>query len=104
MARTTVGKLISIKNTESLPTTMVDRFFIVKEILERGITMNVKLNGKEIEIDTDFTLYQLASERVKNLDVIVIEYNGKILEKDVWNETVLKENDKIEIIRFVGGG
>lgn len=40
---------------------------------------------------------------IKN-SMIAIEINGKIISKSEWNREILKENDKIEIIRFVGGG
>lgn len=40
---------------------------------------------------------------IKN-SMIAVEINGKIISKSEWKKQILKENDKIEIIRFVGGG
>lgn len=39
-----------------------------------------------------------------NLNHIVIEYNQNILSQDDWPNTHLKDNDKINIVSFVGGG
>ena len=35
---------------------------------------------------------------------VVIEYNLRILPREKWSNTHLQENDKIEIVSFVGGG
>ncbi len=37
-------------------------------------------------------------------DKIVVELNLEILPKDEYDKTILKEDDKIEIVAFVGGG
>ena len=34
----------------------------------------------------------------------VLELNGKIISSDKWEEVFFSENDKLEIISFVGGG
>ncbi|NEU05478.1 MULTISPECIES: sulfur carrier protein ThiS [Clostridium] len=48
------------------------------------------------------------SEMIKDLDLdadkIVVELNLEILPKDEYDKTILKEDDKIEIVAFVGGG
>ena len=38
----------------------------------------------------------------KNL--VVVEYNGKIVHPQNWRKTFLKKNDKIELVTIVGGG
>ncbi len=35
---------------------------------------------------------------------VAVERNGAILKRDLWENTELLEEDKLEIIRFVGGG
>jgi len=35
---------------------------------------------------------------------IVIEVNGEIVDKSKYDDRLLKQDDKIEIISFVGGG
>ena len=35
---------------------------------------------------------------------VVIEQNGIILEKEAWPSTLVKDEDRIEVIRLMGGG
>jgi len=35
---------------------------------------------------------------------VAVELNLKIIEKDQFHQTVLREGDNVEIISFVGGG
>ena len=39
-----------------------------------------------------------------NKNVIVIDYNGSVLEKSLWQKTFLRHNDALEILSIAGGG
>ena len=39
-----------------------------------------------------------------NLRLIAVEYNGEILHRQFWAETVVNSGDKIEVVTIVGGG
>ena len=39
-----------------------------------------------------------------NPQAIAVEMNGTIPKREQWQEISLKDEDKIELIRFVGGG
>ena len=41
--------------------------------------------------------------KLKN-NMVAIELNHKILPKDEWSTTFLNNDDKVEIIKLVGGG
>lgn len=45
----------------------------------------------------------LRSKGVRKEEVVV-ELNLEIIEPERWKETKLKENDNLEILRFMGGG
>lgn len=66
--------------------------------------MFITLNGNKIELDNGTTLMDLL--RIKGLEPerIVIEYNLSVLKKEDWDGILLKENDNLEVLRFVGGG
>jgi sulfur carrier protein len=66
--------------------------------------MNIFVNGKQIVINDNFTLKKLSDYLNLDLSKTVVELNGKIIEKNNSENTILKENDKIEFIQFVGGG
>jgi sulfur carrier protein len=48
------------------------------------------------------------SELLKKLELssarIAVELNLEVVRKTEWSNIMLKENDKLEIIHFVGGG
>lgn len=66
--------------------------------------MKIILNGKETDNDTFKNLEELVTSSVAKIEGIVVELNGKIVRKNQWKEQPLKEDDKIELIQFVGGG
>lgn len=35
---------------------------------------------------------------------VAIELNGKVVRRDEWAQTMLNDDDRVEIVHFVGGG
>ena len=35
---------------------------------------------------------------------VVVERNGEVVPRDAFDRTVLAEGDRLEVVRFVGGG
>jgi sulfur carrier protein len=66
--------------------------------------MLLKINGKEQDVGKTGTLLGLLEEKGLGLVGIVVEHNSEIIPREKWDDLKLKENDTIEIIRFVGGG
>ena len=66
--------------------------------------MKVLVNGESRKIPESVNVNYLASMYELEPSRAVIEHNGKILKGEEWGKTYLNENDKIEIISFVGGG
>ena len=69
--------------------------------------MKLLINGNDREFDSllpGTSLLELLSELGFKSDRIAIEHNGAIVPRDRWAETVLSEQDKLEIVHFVGGG
>lgn len=66
--------------------------------------MVISLNGKKTEVKEGITLKELMSENGLEPERVVVEYNYQVLKQDKWDETLLKENDNLEVLRFVGGG
>lgn len=66
--------------------------------------MNITLNGKKTELEKSVTLIELLELKGIEHEKVIVEYNYDILMRDDWRSTVLKENDNIEVLRFVGGG
>jgi sulfur carrier protein len=69
-----------------------------------GSFMIININGKETDVAGNIALQQLIIDRKLNQKQIIIELNGLVLKPNLWGSTVLSPNDKLEIIRIIGGG
>tara|TARA_Y100001970_G_scaffold80360_1_gene102098 strand:+ start:2415 stop:2621 length:207 start_codon:yes stop_codon:yes gene_type:complete len=68
--------------------------------------MKIKLNGEETTLDKDsITISELlALKDVKMPDMVSVEHNGDILDRDKFDSTQVKEADQVEFLYFMGGG
>tara|TARA_B100001989_G_C24344037_1_gene366410 strand:- start:184 stop:402 length:219 start_codon:yes stop_codon:yes gene_type:complete len=68
--------------------------------------MKLKINGEFESIDElDLTVTKLLGiKNVKMPEMVSVELNGDILDRDVFDTTPLKENDEVEFLYFMGGG
>ena len=64
----------------------------------------MKINGKDVVIKKNQTIYEYLKDNNYNLKRIVIELNGEIVSKDKYNTINLKDTDVMEVLTFVGGG
>ena len=65
--------------------------------------LKIIVNGTEKHIKSD-TVSDYINELGLKRNSLVIELNGSIIKPEFWSDQSLKENDKIEILSFVGGG
>ena len=66
--------------------------------------MRVYLNGESKTVEDDLTLAQLVSLLELPVLRIAIEVNRTVIRRADWEKTKLSEEDRIEIVHFVGGG
>ena len=64
----------------------------------------IQLNGMSYEIDNDTNLSELLNRLKIQKNKVAIEVNGEIVEKNKYPNLILRKNDKIEIVHFIGGG
>ena len=64
----------------------------------------IQLNGKKVTIKAKTTIYELLKKFKLNNKKVAIEHNGTIIPKKNFKKKNLKNNDKIEIVHFIGGG
>lgn len=62
------------------------------------------VNGEQKQGFESKSVAELVFRLGYKMTFIAVEYNGEILPKAEYANTVLKENDKIEVVSFVGGG
>ncbi|MDR2431706.1 MAG: sulfur carrier protein ThiS [Candidatus Margulisbacteria bacterium] len=66
--------------------------------------MQITLNGQKKEIAENLTVQALVAELDLEKTALVAELNGVILRQEDWAKIRLQENDKLELIKFCGGG
>lgn len=62
------------------------------------------VNGNEVKLKKEISLKDFLAADKYPAERIVVELNGKIIKRQKYAETFLQDNDKIEIVCFVGGG
>ena len=64
----------------------------------------IQLNGKKIIIKANYSILDLLKKYKLSNKKIDIEHNGLIVQKSNYKKKYLKNNDKLEIVHFIGGG
>ena len=66
--------------------------------------IKIKLNGKISVITNNLSLLAYIKKLKIPLNKVAIELNHEIMDKNKLSKIKLKNNDKIEIVHFIGGG
>ncbi len=65
--------------------------------------MLIKINGKDEETHANTILELLQSKDVEP-QMVSVELNSKIVEREAYSTTKIQDNDAIEFLFFMGGG
>lgn len=67
--------------------------------------VKIKINDAVVEITDGLTIAGLlAHQKVKMPDMVSVQLNGTIVERDQYPGTPVSENDAVEFLYFMGGG
>ena len=64
----------------------------------------IQLNGKKVLIKLNTSLFDLLKKYKLSHKKVAVEHNGVIVPKIGYKKKNLKNNDKVEIVHFIGGG
>ena len=64
----------------------------------------IQLNGKKIVIKSNYSIFDLLKKYKLSNKKVAIEHNGIIIPKIKYKKKFLKNNDRVEIVHFIGGG
>jgi thiamine biosynthesis protein ThiS len=64
----------------------------------------VEVNGESRDVPNYITLAELVNHLALSPERLAIELNRKVVRRADWQQTGLKEGDRVEIVHFVGGG
>ena len=66
--------------------------------------IDIIVNGENKTIDRDATLKQVVTTLQIEDKVMAAAVNMEIVKKENWATYLLKQDDKLELLQFVGGG
>ncbi|MDA0781287.1 MAG: sulfur carrier protein ThiS [Rickettsiales bacterium] len=66
--------------------------------------MKIILNGKEAFLDENLSVNSLIANLDLDPRIVAIEKNREIIPASEYDNSVICDGDKIEIVQFVGGG
>ena len=66
--------------------------------------MQIQINGEARELRDESRLSDLVVELELAPERIAVELNHQVVRRAEWEQTILRENDRVEIVHFVGGG
>jgi len=66
--------------------------------------LRIQVNGQPREAEDSLSLRDLIAILDLKPEQIAIELNQMVIRRMHWQSTILREDDKVEIVHFVGGG
>ncbi len=66
--------------------------------------MHIQVNGEQREVSLNLSLQTLINHLNLAPERIAIELNQNVVRRADWPATLLEENDRVEVVHFVGGG
>ena len=64
----------------------------------------LQVNGDDRTCEPNLTMLELLKYLGLNPRLLAVEYNGEILHRQLWENTMIKNGDRLEIVTIVGGG
>jgi len=66
--------------------------------------IKIKVNGKVQTLQDKTNMFKLVNILKIPIKKVAIELNQEIIDKKKLNKIILKNNDSVEIVHFIGGG
>lgn len=66
--------------------------------------IQITLNGEARSIDSGLSVDGLLSELGLSRERIAVELNRRVVPRKDWDARILRDDDRVEIVHFVGGG
>jgi sulfur carrier protein len=64
----------------------------------------LQVNGDDRTCEPNLTMLELLKYLGLNPRLLAVEYNGEILHRQLWENTMIENGDRLEIVTIVGGG
>jgi thiamine biosynthesis protein ThiS len=64
----------------------------------------ITLNGEPYALDQPLSVADLLAKLALDPRRVAVEHNLTILKRHLFDDTIVHEGDRVEIVNFVGGG
>lgn len=68
------------------------------------MAINITINGKKEEFSGELSILELLDKKNIKKEVVTIELNNNIIDKNKYDSTVVKDGDVLEFVYYMGGG
>ncbi|MBI5700169.1 cysteine synthase A [Candidatus Saganbacteria bacterium] len=68
------------------------------------MSINVTINGKKEKLDPESSIGRLLAARNIRPEVVTVELNDKIINRSDFDSIVIKADDRLEFVYYMGGG
>lgn len=66
--------------------------------------ITLQVNGDDRICEPNLTMIELLEYLELNPRLVAVEYNGEILHRQLWGNTIIQNSDRLEVVTIVGGG
>ena len=66
--------------------------------------MKIRVNGRTLEVAEETTLRDFIVSVRRQPEGVIAELNERVMTRDAWAGTLLREGDSLELVSLVGGG
>ena len=66
--------------------------------------ITLQVNGDNRTCEPNLKMIELLKYLGLNPRLVAVEYNGEILHRQCWEDTIIQNSDRLEIVTIVGGG
>ena len=66
--------------------------------------ISVTINGEKRAVPTEVNLDKLLELFYLPKQRVAIELNNTVVRRADWPETIIRDDDRVEVVHFVGGG
>lgn len=67
--------------------------------------MTITLNNRKTDFEAEsLTVTELFSRMKYNFPMIIVKINGRLIRKDLYDQTTIENGDKVEAIHLISGG
>lgn len=66
--------------------------------------MKCVINGDTFTFDSELSVHDVIQQLELDEKRVIVEHNNDLLKRDQYEQAIVKEADKLELLEVVGGG